>query len=223
MLILAVDTSAAVSAAVHDGDRLLAERTTYDPRRHAELLAPSIEDVLREAGADRRDLTDIAVGTGPGPFTGLRVGLVTARALGLALDLPVHGICSLDALALQAFRDGVGGAELLVATDARRREVYWARYVMGDDALPHRTSGPAVARPADVPVDGAVCVGRGSVLYAEHLPGPDASAPLDPAASALAELAAVRLRVGEALDDPQPLYLRRPDAAQPAERKRVLQ
>ena len=226
MLILALDTSAAVSAAVHDGAGVLAERSTYDPRRHAELLVPSVEAVITEAGVHRRDLTDLVVGTGPGPFTGLRVGLVTARTLALTLGLPVHGLCSLDALALQALRDlGLAG-ELVVATDARRREVYWARYTSVDDGvggdLPRRLAGPAVARPGDVPVGGAPCVGRGAVLYPEQLPGPGGSAPQDPSAAALAELAAVRLAAGDVLDDPQPLYLRRPDAAEPAERKRVL-
>jgi tRNA threonylcarbamoyl adenosine modification protein YeaZ len=222
VLLLALDTSSAVSAAVHDGDRVLAERTVYDPRRHAELLVPTVEEVLGEAGVARQQLTAVVVGVGPGPFTGLRVALVTGRTLGLALGLPVHGICSLDALALQALRflrkqDG----ELLVATDARRKEVYWARYA-ADDGAPVRLCGPEVSRPADVPTDGAVCVGRGAVLYPDLLGGPGADAPLDPQAGALAELAAVRLASGARLEPPDPLYLRRPDAVVPAERKRVL-
>lgn len=235
MLLLALDTSAAVSAAVHDGERVLAERTTHDPRRHAELLVPSIDEVLAEAGRRRGDVSAIAVGVGPGPFTGLRVGLVTARTLGLALGVPVHGVCSLDALALQAVRaaDLNGTAlngDLLVATDARRREVYWARYSAphpggSDDGLPLRVAGPEVARPAAVPVDGARCVGRGALLYAEHLPGagepPDAG-PLDPQAGAVADVVAVRLAAGGAgLLPPDPLYLRRPDATPAGERKRV--
>lgn len=226
MLILALDTSAAVTAAVHDGGRVLAERSRYEPRRHAELLVPSVEAVLADAGVQRRELTHIVVGTGPGPFTGLRVGLVTARTLALVQGLPVHGLCSLDALALQAFRELSLGGELVVATDARRREVYWARYAfVGGEAgrvVPQRLAGPDVARPGDVPTGGAPCVGRGAVLYPEQLPGPGASAPQDPSAAALAELAAVRMAAGEALDGGQPLYLRRPDAAEPAQRKRVL-
>ncbi len=102
MLLLALDTSgAAVTAALHDGARVVAGRSTLDARRHAELLAPSIEAVLAEAGAAPRDLTAVAVGVGPGPFTGLRAGVVTARVLGFALGVEVHGVCSLDALALQ--------------------------------------------------------------------------------------------------------------------------
>ncbi|GAB2684722.1 tRNA (adenosine(37)-N6)-threonylcarbamoyltransferase complex dimerization subunit type 1 TsaB [Thalassiella azotivora] len=230
MLLLALDTSSAVSAAVHDGTRLLAGRTVHDPRRHAELLAPAVQDVLAEAGVTRRDLTHVVAGTGPGPFTGLRVALVSARTLGLALGLPVHGVCSLDALARAAVRTGLGGAggaDLVVATDARRKEVYWARYAaVLDDGDVRRLEGPHVGRPADVPVDGAVCVGRGAGLYPEHLGGPPGPAhgptATDPDAADLAALAAVRLARGVTLDAPEPLYLRRPDAVEPGAPKRVL-
>ncbi len=129
-VLLALDTSAAVSVAVHDGRDVLASRSEHDPRRHAELLVPMVEAVLADAG-DRPGRRDRDRGrAGPGPFTGLRVGLVTARTLGLALGVPVHGVTSLDALALEALDAGIAaaGTEFVVATDARRREVYWARY-----------------------------------------------------------------------------------------------
>jgi tRNA threonylcarbamoyladenosine biosynthesis protein TsaB len=130
-VLLALDTATpAVTVAVADGERVLAERTTVDARRHGELLAPAIEAVLREAGVDRRDLTRIGVGVGPGPFTGLRVGLVTARTLGAVLGLEVLGVCSLDVLALGARLTG----EYRVVTDARRREVHWAAYDGSDPA-----------------------------------------------------------------------------------------
>ena len=119
--------------------------TTVDARRHGELLAPAIEAVLRDAGVDRRELTRIGVGVGPGPFTGLRVGLVTARTLGAVLGVPVLGVCSLDVLALGA---GLTG-EFRVVTDARRREVHWAAYDGSDPARPVRTDGPYVEAPAD--------------------------------------------------------------------------
>ncbi len=113
MLLLALDTATpAVTVALHDGHRVLAEVSEVDARRHAELLAPGIEAVLAQAGATTRDLTAIAVGTGPGPFTGLRVGLVTARTLASTLGVPVHGVCTLDVLATQAVDDG--------AVDGRR-------------------------------------------------------------------------------------------------------
>ncbi|HEX5560972.1 MAG TPA: tRNA (adenosine(37)-N6)-threonylcarbamoyltransferase complex dimerization subunit type 1 TsaB [Nocardioidaceae bacterium] len=230
MLLLAVDTSSAVSAALYDGRQVLAERTTYDPRRHVELLTPTIDEVLEDAGVSRRDITGLVAGSGPGPFTGLRVGLVTARTMALALGVDVVGVCSLDGLALQAVQyleSRSGASEIVVATDARRREVYWARYRLEssrerqDGPLPVRVEGPEVGKAADISVDGAVCVGRGAVLYAEALPGPGVDAPLDPSAGALAEVAASAMAAGATPGAPEPLYLRRPDAAVPKAPKRV--
>ena len=107
MLLLAFDTAtAAVTVAVHDGDRVLAEMSTVDARRHGELLAPSIAGVLAEAGSGLDAVTAVAAGTGPGPYTGLRVGVMTARALGAALGVPVHGVCTLDAIAHAVADDG---------------------------------------------------------------------------------------------------------------------
>uniref|UniRef100_UPI002027EAAC tRNA (adenosine(37)-N6)-threonylcarbamoyltransferase complex dimerization subunit type 1 TsaB n=1 Tax=Actinotalea sp. C106 TaxID=2908644 RepID=UPI002027EAAC len=138
MPLLALDTSADICVSlVADPPpdpwlastlRTLASRRVVEQRRHAELLAPMIEEVLREAEVDRRDLTAVVVGTGPAPFTGLRAGLVTARTLGLALGVPVHGVCSLEAVAALALTDLDAAAEVLVVTDARRRELYAARY-----------------------------------------------------------------------------------------------
>ncbi|HWL95942.1 MAG TPA: tRNA (adenosine(37)-N6)-threonylcarbamoyltransferase complex dimerization subunit type 1 TsaB [Nocardioidaceae bacterium] len=209
MLLLAFDTATpAVTVALHDGETVVAEHTVVDAMRHGELLAPGIANVLESAGADRTQLTDIAVGVGPGPFTGLRVGLVTARTLGEVLGLPVHGVCSLDVLAAEADVEG----PFVVATDARRKEVYWAAYA--DRRT--RTSGPHVARPADVEAPGVV-VGRGAVLYPDAFPKP--AAPENPSAAVLAEQVA-RGRV-EVLP-PDPLYLRRPDAVAATARKKVL-
>ncbi len=94
---MAFDTATpAVSVALLGDEGVLAEHTEVDARRHGELLAPGIEKVLAEAGRSSTELTGVAVGVGPGPFTGLRVGLMTARALGDALEIPVHGVCTLD-------------------------------------------------------------------------------------------------------------------------------
>lgn len=97
---------------------------TINPRAHGELLTPHLMEVLAEAGHGLADVDAIVVGSGPGPFTGLRVGMVTAAALGHACDVPVHPVCGLDAIAVQV----PARAPLLVATDARRKEVYWAAY-----------------------------------------------------------------------------------------------
>ncbi len=217
MILLALDTSGAcVTAAVHRQGHVLAEASVRDPRRHAELTAPMVEDVLAAAGVDRRRLTAVAVGVGPGPFTGLRVGIVTARVLGAALGVHVPGLCSLDALAAATPGEG----DLVVATDARRREVYWARYRRGPWGA-ERVEGPHVGSAEDVPVRDTDVTGRGCLLYPDEL-GPSAG-PLDVEAGALAHVVAGRLAAGgHGLLPPVPLYLRRPDAQEPGARKRVL-
>lgn len=221
MLTLVVDsaTPAVTAALAAVGPRevtVLAERVTVDARGHGELLAPQIAAVLRQAGVRARDLAAVVAGVGPGPFTGLRVGLVTAAALGDALGVPTYGVCSLDGLG----RSAVG--RTLVATDARRREVYWAVYEASA-----RIAGPAVDRPADA-AEQAVrlgvrrAVGDGALRYAELLGLPVADEPRYPPAAALAALAAARVRAGAAGEPLTPLYLRRPDAVLPGARKAVL-
>jgi tRNA threonylcarbamoyladenosine biosynthesis protein TsaB len=209
VLLLALDTSTpAVTVALHDGENVLAESTAIDARRHTELLAPAIVEVLGAAGVDRRDLTAIAVGVGPGPFTGLRIGLVTARALGSVLGRSVHGVCSLDVVARGAAMPG----PFVVVTDARRREVYWAGY----DADGRRTDGPAVTTPAAVATD-LPAAGAGARLYPDHF-----SDPVAPQFPSAADLAAAVASGDVQVLPPQPLYLRRPDALPPAGRKPVL-
>ena len=171
MLLLAFDTAtSAVTVALHDGATVIAQESAVDARRHGELLAVFIDKVLRNAGAGRCDLTGVAVGTGPGPYTGLRAGLVTARVLGSALQIQADGICSLDVIAADAMA-AAAGSEFLVATDARRREVYWARYT----AAGERADGPHVSRPADLPA-GLPVAGEGAVLYPELAGQPDRAA-----------------------------------------------
>ncbi|WP_329313565.1 tRNA (adenosine(37)-N6)-threonylcarbamoyltransferase complex dimerization subunit type 1 TsaB [Streptomyces sp. NBC_01262] len=217
MLLLAFDTATpAVTAALHDGRDVLAESTEVDARRHGELLMPAVDRVLREADVKLDAVTGIVVGVGPGPYTGLRVGLVTAAALGDALGVPVHGICTLDGIAYAAGLD----EPFTVATDARRKEVYWARY----DSARSRATDPAVDRPADIAelVAGLPSVGAGAELYPEVFTQLRPGFPVHQSAAALAALAAVKLAEGEAFLPPLPLYLRRPDAQVPAGYKAVL-
>jgi tRNA threonylcarbamoyl adenosine modification protein YeaZ len=214
VLLLAFDTATpATTAAAHDGQRVLAEATTVDARRHGELLMPSIASVLSQASVSLDDVTAVVAGIGPGPYTGLRAGLVTARVLGAVLGVPTYGVCTLDAIA-QAAVAAAAGREFLVATDARRQEVYWARY----SAAGQRILGPEVGRPAAL--DPAVpAAGEGPRLYPESFGEP--IGPRYPAASSLAEYAAERLAAGAALPPAEPLYLRRPDARVPGPPKRV--
>lgn len=246
-MILAIDTSSALtSVALVDGTDVIAERTHLDARRHAEVLAPLLQEVLGHV--DRGSVTAVACGVGPGPYTGLRVGIASARAVGLAWDLPVHGICSLDAIAAAAV-SGEGAGDVCVATDARRREVYWARYA----ADGRRLAGPLVSHPGDISADlrAATWAGHGALAHAADFGHVLASGPPGElgsssalqyahagwigrrvqallAAGAVEVATPVRLSVhggdgsstsaqlqGVNLLPPMPLYLRRPDAAEP--------
>ena len=199
MLVLGLDTSTpAVSVAlVRRGEGTLAERVVVDARRHGELLAEGVRAVLADAGVSRTELDAVAVGLGPGPFTGLRVGIVTAASMADALGIPAYGICSLDAL---------GEGARVAVTDARRREVYWAEY----DEAGTRVDGPHVARPADVDWAGRFLVGDGA-----HVHGLDA--PEEPRYPSAARIALLARDSGPLV----PLYLRRPDAEQPGPPKKV--
>lgn len=218
-IVLAIDTATSVSVAVSAGPDW-AVGGSDDPRGHTESVAPLIEDLLRRAGVTPADVTDVVVGNGPGPFTGLRVGIVSGLVFAHARDIAVHGVCSLDVLAQQAV-EHVGEGEFVVATDARRKEVYWARYRVDPDRPEKdravRLTEPAVARPADVPgeVRSLPTAGRGAVLYPEHFTRPVAV--LDVSAGVLGNVAGQRLDEGVALPV-EPLYLRRPDALTTAER-----
>lgn len=208
MLALVIDTAtSAVTAAVVDTGRgVLAARATVDARAHAEVLTPQVLACIDEAGCSAADLEVIVCGTGPGPYTGLRVGMVTAAAWGDALGIAVHGVCSLDGIGLATECSG----ELLVVTDARRREVYWARYT---DA--RRTDGPGVSAPADLHAGAATAV-AGSPAHAE-LFGLPVLGPAHPDPFALVRAADLdRVDLGATPPPLRPRYLRRPDAVPPA-------
>jgi len=207
-LVLALDTATVVNVGLARGSEVLAAATVADRMAHAEQLMPLVADTLARAGVRVADLDQILVGLGPGPFTGLRVGVVTAQILATVARIPLHGICSLDVLAAEyAAADPAG--EFLVATDARRREVYWATYAADGTRL----SDPAVDRPDAVPR--LPTIGPAGDIYPGQLevaPGPRR---LDPG------VMAVR---GPDLPDAgrEPLYLRRPDATEPSRPKSVL-
>ncbi|CLR12553.1 tRNA (adenosine(37)-N6)-threonylcarbamoyltransferase complex dimerization subunit type 1 TsaB [Mycobacterium tuberculosis] len=196
--VLAIDTATpAVTAGIvrrHDLV-VLGERVTVDARAHAERLTPNVLAALADAALTMADLDAVVVGCGPGPFTGLRAGMASAAAYGHALGIPVYGVCSLDAIGGQTIGD------TLVVPDARRREVYWARYCDGI-----RTVGPAVNAAADVDPGPALAVAGApehAALFA--LPCVEPSRP-----SPAGLVAAVNWA-----DKPAPLvplYLRRPDA-----------
>lgn len=227
MLVLAIDCATAATAVAlvrFDSGagaagrcEVVARRRHVDPRAHGELLAPMITSVLAEAEARAADLTALVAGTGPGPYTGLRVGLATAAAMAQALDIPAYGVCSLDGIGAAV----AGDEPVLVATDARRREIYWALYAGGV-----RRTDPAVGRPADLaPVLAARGVlrayGEGAVRYREELGVPVADEPTHPDPAVLAQVAAERITGGAPGEALVARYLRRPHADTPAPAKPV--
>lgn len=269
MLVLAMDTSADVAVSLVEVDdpdpqeavgtvrsvpRVRAARRVHEQRRHAELLAPMVQGVLADAGADRRDLAAVVVGTGPAPFTGLRAGLVTARVLAEALGIPVHGVPSLDAWAAQAFALGLdhdAAREVVVATDARRREVYTARYRRRAAGGGSGAGGTADHGAGTTRVPDGASAGSAPLVDVEVVTGPEVMAP---AMLAREVVGAVVAGPGAALYpdhltaaaegptelDPavlaglavlraargevlptEPLYLRRPDVTPAAARKRA--
>ncbi|MDR2373246.1 MAG: tRNA (adenosine(37)-N6)-threonylcarbamoyltransferase complex dimerization subunit type 1 TsaB [Bifidobacteriaceae bacterium] len=199
-------------------------RLVHDqPRAHVESMLPLVERLLASEDLAPSDLAAIAVGRGPAPYTGLRIALATAQALGFALGRPVWGVSDLDVLAADAVsRLRLGsGVSLLAVLDAKRREVYWARYRVGAsdrvDGLT-RLEGPAVTDPALAPA-ASVVVGPGAEKHAERF-GPIVGEGIGVDPALLARLAAARAAAGGDVSC-QPLYLRRPDVAAPAAPKRA--
>lgn len=210
MRVLAIDTAttALVTGAVDTESGQITQRILADARAHNERLMPTILEVMSEAGLELDDLDAIVAGMGPGPFTGLRVGMATAQALADALSIPLHGVCTHDAIAHTALAGANEKDAALVATDARRKEIYWATYRAGQ-----RLMGPEVAKPGDLTLEGIAQIIIPEKL-ADQLPGVLAALPRGEAAPTAEGLVAVAQ-----LDaDPEPfvpMYLRRPDAVPP--------
>lgn len=217
MLVLAIDTATpAITAGIGTVDRagpsVLATRVTLNARAHGELLTPHILAAAGDAGVALGELDAIVCGAGPGPYTGLRAGMVTAAALAHSLGIRAYPVCSLDAIALDTSR----AQPALVVTDARRKEVYWAAY----DADGARSAGPAVQRPADVVSDIPIAAGDAAVQYQDTL----AKTTIEPRHPTAAGL--LRAAMDDLLSEAEPaaltpMYLRKPHAQEPGVRKRV--
>lgn len=207
MLVLALDTAThdLVTGLVDTDSGSVIDLVVPATRGHNELLMPTIQELLDASGHAFADLGAVVVGQGPGPFTGLRVGMATASAIGQALGVPVHGVDSLDAIARRHCAE-----HLLVTTDARRREVYWAYYVAGD-----RVTGPNVEQPSALPEDIQVDFLVMPDHLVDKLPAHLESVPsaeLTPRAAGLVACADLSAEPGPLV----PSYLRRPDAVPPA-------
>ncbi|WP_306592856.1 tRNA (adenosine(37)-N6)-threonylcarbamoyltransferase complex dimerization subunit type 1 TsaB [Corynebacterium striatum] len=210
MRVLAIDTATTdlVTGVVDTETGAVTERILTDTRAHNEQLIPTVEELLQTTSLTYPDLDAIVVGCGPGPFTGLRVGMATASALGDALSIPVHGVCTHDAIAASAAAQG----RTLVATDARRKEIYWATYEDGQ-----RVEGPDVVKPAEIQVAvDAVIIPDNLVA---KLPEELQNLPHTAANPRPAGLVAVA-NLDAAPEPLTPLYLRRPDAVPPKPKPR---
>lgn len=212
-MILAIESAAScVGCAFGSPDGVLASTYTARGRRHAESLAPQIEFVLGQADAAVSDIDCVAVDVGPGLYTGLRVGITTARAMAHTLDVPMVPVSSLDAIA-HANR---GGGDMIVAIDARRHEVFHCAFTVSADGSLVGTE-PRVGPPDGVGVDGVRrVVGDGALVYADVFEHAgltvDATATHLPLPDAVLELAGARVDEAVAPSQVEPLYLRRPDA-----------
>jgi tRNA threonylcarbamoyl adenosine modification protein YeaZ len=240
VFILALDTATAATSVVvaefvsppNQVGVTRARRRHVDPRAHGEQLAAQIRASLAEAGIGPPDLAAIVAGTGPGPYTGLRVGLATAVAMGQALDIPTYGVCSLDGFPATA-------EPVLVATDARRREVYWGIYRDGRALTEPAVDRPAAVLPALAEHGVRYAFGEGALRYLSVLGVRGGSwsgiaamratsdqdreeTALYPDPATLARIAYGRIAAGQPGEPLIPRYLRRPDAAEPGRPKPAL-
>jgi tRNA threonylcarbamoyl adenosine modification protein YeaZ len=205
---LAIDTSAGTTVAVLSLGSVLSAVNYLEPMTHSERIGSAIEKVLRDAKLSPREITEVIVGRGPGPFTGLRVGLAAAKYFAIGSCAKLFGVCSLDAIAYSYYQANPEEVRpVLVTTDARRQEVFWALYSGTRNGVPIRVEGPSVSKP---------------VVLEEHLAGQDViNCELPITASALGQVAYYQsiTELGPSLDV-TPLYLREPDAV-PAKPKKV--
>jgi tRNA threonylcarbamoyl adenosine modification protein YeaZ len=181
--------------------------------RHAEVIGQLLTECLAESEVAVSELSGVVAGMGPGPFTGLRVGIAAARVFALGAGKPLVPVVSHDAIGYDYYRGGATGP-LLVVTDARRREVYWSAYSGTDAAgLPVRIDGPGLAKPAELLEQG----------FAHHelprLPGTGIATGIS--AGALGMIAELSWAAGRGFTANEPLYLRSPDVTLSAGPKRV--
>ena len=218
--VLAVDTSAQVAVGIAQVDdpsqpgEVLVQVSDMRPNHHVEQLTPLMQQALQEANLEYQQIDEIVTGLGPGPFTGLRVGIVTAAVLASALRKPMHGVCSLDAVACQIASQMDAGAQFISCLDARRREIYWAQYRIEENGIPVRINAPQVGAaetlPAGIPVLGPGTLTRLDLFNPIY--------PIDRVdAGVLAAWAHLMPDAGI-----EPMYLRKPDATVSTKRKSAL-
>jgi len=205
-ILLAIDTSAGTSVALFRDGVLAAERNVTDNMKHAETVGMAIVNVLTEAGVAAREVQEVVVGRGPAPFTGLRVGIAAAVMFAEGSGAKLSGLVSLDAIALSALKQRPSGETrpLLVTTDARRSEVYWALYSgLSEEGVAIRTEGPQVLKPAALQ----------ELLASRNIDADTTD--LGITGASVGELALALRSAGQLEGDISALYLRAPDAVEP--------
>ena len=229
-MILGIDTSIGTAVALVDEDgRTIAERSSADTRGHAEAIGGLLAAVLADAGHGPEAVTAVAAGMGPGPFTGLRVGIAAARAFAAGRGIPVLPVPSHAAVAAELAERGETG-RIVIVTDARRREHYWTVVDLGapgEGIVPGRgDAGPDGPPTAGIPSP-AVLAGPGLTALDQLVEvagiGDDVPRhePTGVSAAALARCALRRRAAGDAAGPQQPLYLREPDVTPSKGPKRV--
>lgn len=203
-MILAIDTSAGTSVALVSEGVVLAARSTPDTMRHAEVVGPFIAEVLTEAGVSAQDVTHVAAGMGPGPFTGLRVGIAAADAFAFGAGAILLPMVSHDAVAAEHFASST--QPVLVVTDARRKELFWSAYSENSSGVPKRGEGPALAKTDEVPTASGIRIDAKEV----H-------------AQWLGLVAEAMLAQGREFPPATAVYLRSPDVTMSTGPKRVVQ
>jgi len=208
-MLLSMDTSAGSSVALTRVDETpaTAEASSADTMKHAEVVGSLIAQTLADLNASAPDVTAVVAGVGPGPFTGLRVGLAAASAFAVGRNIPLLPVVSHDAIAFDALEDVDG--PVIVVTDARRHELYWSIYDgWTPEGLPNRVQGPALSKPDEVP----------TAHEGHALTRWDAT---EVSAGLLGLIASRKLAAGIPFEPFEPLYLRSPDVTVPGPAKRV--
>ncbi len=230
MLILALDTATLVSSvALASHDKLVAELSLQTKKTHSELLMPHIEQIISTAGVEKKEIKAIAVSIGPGSFTGLRIGLATAKALAYAFGIPIIGVPTLAAIANNC---PVPGAVLSPLLDAQKGNVYQAIYTWNIDGLSEVEPPRVVALADALHVLGkfekpAVVMGEGATMYREHILSSDCGVAIAephvavPRAASVAMLAHRMMKQGISQDvmELEPFYIRRSEAEELWERR----
>ena len=201
--VLAIDTSSGTSVAVLHNGQVLSSIEIADTRSHTESIGDAIANAISDAGIKPSQIYSVAVGRGPAPFTGLRVGIAAALMFAEGVGAKLFGVISLDAVAKQAL-DAGAKTPLLVTSDARRSEHYWALYSgLDEHGVPVCIEGPAVNRPADIE---QLMRARGQAI---------ATTDLTIRAVAIGALFEAQLMSASLSHDITALYLRNPDAVEP--------